>query len=708
LEFVTSDAFLPSPARYVDRSADLGQKSSRIADTMPHRRRALRSPLVLSLLALPLLACSAGKDTDGGKVLPDGAVVKDTGGGDAGPDVELDLDTGAVDSSTASDVAPETGGGVQDAKPDVVADSCTDGGPKPGPGPYPHTCAPKTDNECDGKSDLKASLPNGANGNGFDDDCDGIVDEGCTCDTAHPPGTTKDCWLVPSSQSDAGGSAVGWCKQNSKGTMTCIQTGSGEFTGRTWDGVCRGAQLPFAEDACAAGDFDCDGANSNPVSLDCACKNVDVTCPTDPLVNAPYPVVTNLEQKKANPLDPSPTTPFIIDGAKWIGGGGASAATNWVWTVTGGDCDNILPHPTFAIYNGANANTATRIGAEKSNLGSSGKQKGLVTPAAPAQHQIWPAFSLSGDYVVKGEFDVYGVHYACTQKVQIRYPGVRAELCWDMEATAETQPGFGKISTADVDLHLGRLQGSTCTGKHGWFDSCGTAPSSDDCYFATDSGCVAGSVAGAPSPGWGYTASATEACHGWGSLRAAGAPCDNPRLDRDNISCGIAQTNPNAPKGATTLPNQVFCGPENINIDNPKANDQFLVGTHFYSGTTAHTHVNIYCNGERKLALGFDPTSTPPITKPYLTTGFNPGSSPAFVSGDMWEVARVTWKGGADPCTLEPIPSKAPKTDKDGNTNICVDTNAQNKASPTASDLWLFTPGGNPTSSTALGSFCWH
>jgi hypothetical protein len=671
-----------------------------------------RRPLLAALFALCALssvgglACSAGKGSDEGAALHDSATGGDSSSGDTaadevGFDFDTSIDTGSVppiDSST------ETGGGVQDAKPDVAADGCSDAGAKVGPGPYTHACAPATANECDGKSDKNAAFPNGANGNGFDDDCDGLVDEGCTCDAAHPPGTTKPCWLVPSSQADSSGNAVGWCKQNSKGTMTCIQTGSGEFTGRTWDGVCRGAQLPFSDDACASGDFDCDGADMNPQTQDCSCKPVVVTCPTDPLVNAPYPVVTDLEKKKTNPLDPAPTKPFIIDGNAWLSGAGAATATNWVWTVTGGDCDNILPHPTFAVYNGKDSTTATRVpGTEKSNLGPSLKQKGWVTTASAAQHQIWPAFSLSGDYAVKGEFDVQGVHYACTQKVQIRYPGVRAELCWDMAATASAG-----ISSADVDLHFGRLQGTSCAGKNGWFDTCGTAPNSADCYFQTGSGCVAGSVAGSPSPGWGYAASATDACHGWGSLRAAGAPCDNPRLDRDNISCGIAVTNPNAPKTLFTLPQQQFCGPENINIDNPKVGDQFLAGVHFYSGTESHAHVNIYCNGERKLALGYDPTSTPPITHPDLKTGYNPGSTATFVTGDLWEVARITWAGGADPCKLEPVPSVAPKADKDANTNICVDTNAQNKATSTASDLWLFTPGGNPTSTTPIGSFCWH
>ena len=157
---------------------------------MPQKRR----PLLAGLFALTLLACSAGKGTDGGTGLHDGATGGDTSSGedanaDVGFDFDASFDTGTT--TTPPDAAVETGGGVQDAKPDVASDGCSDVGTKPGPGPYTHACAPKTDNECDGKSDKNAAFPNGANGNGFDDDCDGLVDEGCTCDAAHPPGTTK-------------------------------------------------------------------------------------------------------------------------------------------------------------------------------------------------------------------------------------------------------------------------------------------------------------------------------------------------------------------------------------------------------------------------------------------------------------------------------------------------------------------------------------
>ena len=53
----------------------------------------------------------------------------------------------------------------------------------PGTPPFPRRCAPSTLNECDTATDTSLNvgmaLRNGLSGNGFDDDCDGQVDEGC-------------------------------------------------------------------------------------------------------------------------------------------------------------------------------------------------------------------------------------------------------------------------------------------------------------------------------------------------------------------------------------------------------------------------------------------------------------------------------------------------------------------------------------------------
>lgn len=545
-------------------------------------------------------------------------------------------------------------GSIQDAPPEADPDSCTGTGPADPIGPLERKCAPPTDDECDGSHDINANIPNGQYGNGFDDDCDGKVDEGCACDPGHGPGTTKTCWLVPASQADPNtGEPVGYCNPNAKGTLTCINQGEGL---KFWDGFCKGAQFPYADDSCAAGDFDCDGTPQNPSNADCSCAQVEVTCPTEPVTIAPFPRPDDLTYNK---LDPA--TPFIVDGYNWISNPNVAATTTaWQWTITGGDCDNILPHPTFAVFNGKNTTVGINpIGTQTSGLGSNGQQHGYVVGPNDQAHQIFPAFSLSGDYTVQGEFNLNGQHYVCSIQVQVRAPGLRVELCWD------------SVGNNDVDLHLGRLQGSS--GNHGW---CEQGSGDDDCYYADT------------KPSWGYSQSPDDACVGWGSKGSA--PCNNPRLDKDNISCDTLVTNP---AGSGTLFGGDFCGPENINLDNPSAGQQFLVAAHAYDISSAKPHLNVYCDGARKLSLGYDP-----VASPNYPRMFESGNG---CTGDFWIGARILWNGGADPCTLEPVPSNQPNSN-DGSTAYCVDYHP--------SSDHVFNPGGiYPTSpGTAPNAICGH
>src|SRR5439155_17430097 len=121
--------------------------------------------------------------------------------------------------------------------------------------PFPRKCAPATGNECDGTTDtflanngVITALRNGSSGNGFDDDCDGNVDEGCSCPAN---GATKDCYLVPPTQADpATGKPVGWCTVNARGSVDCA---GGEIS--NWSGTCRGATPPNVHDTCQPGDL---------------------------------------------------------------------------------------------------------------------------------------------------------------------------------------------------------------------------------------------------------------------------------------------------------------------------------------------------------------------------------------------------------------------------------------------------------------------
>ncbi len=641
-------------------------------------------------------------------VLPDGAII--------GPGFG---DDGSV--SLFNDGSPQSGddsGHYADATPDVNNDgACVSG--DAGPAPYAQHCiSPGTANECDGTTDTKltasgiaASMLNGTTGNGFDDDCDGLVDEGCKCNNA---GTTKDCYLVPPSLIDPGtGAPVGWCATNSKGSLDC--TGS-EFP--AWSGTCRGAQPPYAHDICAAGDYNCDGLDQNSDVEDCSCHAAVVTCPTAPLIEAPYP---------------DPTKIGAVDGSKWVGGGQITQTTGWKWTVIGGDCDNILPHPTFAMYTSTNSTTANaRIGTrtpvafETTTPPSEYKATANAplisiqasTSDGAAGATIYPAFGLSGDYVVQGEFDLAGTHYVCTQQVQVRAPGIRAELCWDTVGgvNGDAKGANGATGANDIDLHLARLQGISCS-KYGWDTTCSAASGSnttyEDCWYNSDCGCRDYSTAG---PGWGYADSPQSACIGWGSERSLPngvdytQGCTNPRLDRDNVTCDPTVDDPTNTGGGDLGSVGGFCGPENINLDNPKNNEQFVIGANHYDthgGTSkAHTHVNVYCNGARVVSVGYDPlTATSAGTGPVLITAGQEST------GDWWEVATVKWNT-ANPqgCDVATVGSSLPDTARDGtsNTAVCVDsamTTTPAAPKPYKNHQFIESSGAIPGTAAA---FCKH
>jgi hypothetical protein len=120
------------------------------------------------------------------------------------------------------------------------------GGPSR-PGPSRDTTGPG-----DPSSEGSGHGQEGCN-NGFDEDGDGLIDEGCPC----TPGDKQYCYV-----GDLAYGGVGAC---SWGTQTCELTGGTEFDTGAW-GPCEGYGLP-SEDVCDGADNDCDGM----VDEDCAC-----------------------------------------------------------------------------------------------------------------------------------------------------------------------------------------------------------------------------------------------------------------------------------------------------------------------------------------------------------------------------------------------------------------------------------------------------
>jgi hypothetical protein len=432
-----------------------------------------------------------------------------------------------------------------------------------------------------------------------------------------------------------------------------------EFGG-TWSGQCRGAQPPFADDICAKGDFDCDGREQNSKTHDCTCGPGSVQCPIDPLKTVPYPPPTSL--------------PLKVDAASWfLNPAEVGQASNWKWTLRSGDCDNVLPHPTFSMFKTPDG-TATPLGTQNDALGASQKEHGIVATSPQVTTSFYPAFSLSGDYLLEGEFDLFGKHYSCEQKIEVRAPGIRAEACWDTEPQG-----------IDLDLHVARVDGFSTCPKKGWSGTC----INQDCYYST---CIDGS-----SPQWFTSTPQSSACQGWGSQTQG--TCYNPRLDRDangvSGECDANVTNPNTVGDGFS---GGFCGPENVNVDAPSDGSKYAVALKYFGGSaSSRAHVNVYCNGERVLSTGFNPVTA--VDFPHLTT------SGQDDSGDMWKVSLITAHVTPQGLTCDVSPAKAQvprQTTTDGPNAYCVDTTGLDGSEA----VQYFAAGGAvPLDSDAL---CFH
>lgn len=444
----------------------------------------------------------------------------------------------------------------------------------------------------------------GGSGNGEDDDCNGIVDDGCSC----VPGEVKKCFLGPPGKRN-----VGACTD---GTMTCF---GGEFG--SW-GDCVGSIGPSAE-TCDGLDNDCNGCADD--GLCCGDNGVKCPAPGDPNI--------------------APVTPYstlTYDGAQFFSG----TAKSWTWTVEGGPCDRLFASSSFTP------------------VSNPPKQSFTVTNGTTEDPSIY--FSLSGDYTVTMTVvDDTDKSYTCKWVQPVFGPGVRFELCWDHQGTAAQggadldlhvhksgttsdwfiAPGTG---STDVGACSGPKKkckfGATCNASNRCILT-GYGINPDDCFFAN---CTARQytmpMAGVSDPDWYPDSTPATNCQGntkYGADWATLGYCHNPRLDLDNINdVGV---------------------PENTNIDNPANNDKFRAMVHYYgqdnleSTTDVEQHpiVNVYCGGSLKASYGQTPNQL---------TGFSHGTAQA--TGQMWRVADVTavvdGAGNTTDCNITPL--HAPST----------------------------------------------
>ncbi|MGE0789453.1 MAG: hypothetical protein AB7S26_27510 [Sandaracinaceae bacterium] len=144
---------------------------------------------------------------------------------------------------------------------------------------------------------------------GSDDDCDGLVDEGCACRA----GEVQPCFLGP-----PGRRGVGACQD---GEQVCSPDG-------VW-GACVGGILPDPN-VCTGRDDLCNGCSADRI-----CP-IDCPSPGDPRV-----------------AEGRPFEPYPLRGRDFYAG----PAQSWRWTIDGGACDRFSPRlQSFTLANGATEN----------------------------------------------------------------------------------------------------------------------------------------------------------------------------------------------------------------------------------------------------------------------------------------------------------------------------------------------------------------
>lgn len=260
----------------------------------PVGARAFRSALALGLACAVV---SAGVPACGART---GALTIDEDEPprlDAGRDAGFDaagLDAPGLDAPDALD-APFT-----DAGPDA-RDAPAPDAPDARDAPVDRGCIPLDD----GCGAVEVC------GDGEDDDCDGLPDDGCACE----PGAVQPCFGGP-----PGRRGVGACAD---GTQLCGLS-------RTW-GACEGGIVP-SPDVCNGLDNLCDGCSQR---RDCL---IECPGPGDPRTP-----------------DTAPFADYPLVGRQFYPG----LARSWRWRIAGGPCDELAPRLESFELTGATSENAT-------------------------------------------------------------------------------------------------------------------------------------------------------------------------------------------------------------------------------------------------------------------------------------------------------------------------------------------------------------
>ena len=195
---------------------------------------------------------------------------------------------------------------------------------------------------------------------------------------------------------------------------------------------------------------------------------------------------------------------------------------------------------------------------------------------------------VSGDYQMEATIVTDKGTIVCSWIVRARGSGLRIELSWDTS------------NESDLDLHMHQYEADRPDEvPYPWFQT-------TDCYFNNQ------------RPSWGYPGTPAEDCQ-------QERNCNNPRLDIDNQG-------------------QFPGRPENVNVDNPRDGDTFVIMVHAWRLSALEpqkaAQLTVFCGGEQVSLLGGRPDE-------------------AFLADDqMWLVGTVTMEvddtGRTTGCSVAP------------------------------------------------------